>query len=475
MQVILAKMIFGYLTLFKARKPRSEKKGYNLFNLSVPIQVSLLAISLSACLPFAKDRPPVLRTDTPSNAVPIPVLLESSSPLVQALFEAPAVNRAFAAAVAANAQVAIATTAQFSKVDFSGSTGLTGENNRSTAGTAAATITANRLLYDNGQTDRSILLSELAAESASLQAEVIVDETLQEILQAYGRRTSAKEKVRIIDYHLGLYNAREDLVKSAVQAGVISNSDYFELRSLKNTTLSERAQSELGIQRSESFLKNTLGARYLAAMAELAKRYSQLKTPKFSTETSVQKELIDLRVAQLGTQIEIQEARNTPTAQLQASMINPQNRGADTTVFAGITIKLPIKDGGEAAARIEALSKELAVRAKDLEILNQNMTLAKKSWENFKSYHQIQKKLLLERKSISSERIGELELLLKAGRSDIKELAKEILAGAQNEIALVQLKSEYLSQSLTATAVTNQTCELFTLCSLINDGMPENQ
>lgn len=103
------------------------------------------------------------------------------------------------------------------------------------------------------------------------------------------------------------------------------------------------------------------------------------------------------------------------------------------------------------------------------------MTLAKKSWENFKSYHQIQKKLLLEQKSISSERIAESELLLSAGRSSIKELAKEILVSAQTEIALIQLKSEYLSQSLTATAVTSQTCELFYLCELIQIGTAENQ
>ena len=473
--MILAKKIFGYLTLFKPRTPRSESKVYNPFNLAVPIQVSLLAVSLSACLPLAKDKLPVLRTIKPSNAVPIIVLPESSSPLVQALFEAPAVDRSFAAAVAVKAQVAIATTAKSSKVDFSGSTGLTGENNRSTAGTAAATITANRLLYDNGQTDRSILLRELTAQSASLEAEVVLDETLQEIIQAFGRRTSAKETIRIIDYHLGLYNAREDLVKSAVQAGVLSNSDYLELRSLKNTTLSERAQSELSIQRSESFLKNTLGAKYTATMAELGERHGQLKAPKFSMETSVQKELIDIRAAQLGTQIEIQKARNKPTAQFQTSMTNPQNRGADTTVFAGITIKLPIKDGGEAAARIDALSEELMVLDRDMEILNQNIMLAKKSWENFKSYHQIQEKLLLERKSISSERLAELGLLLKAGRSDIKELAKEILAGAQNEIALLQLKSEYLSQSLTATSVTNRTCGLLSLCSLIEKDLPENQ
>ena len=125
-------------------------------------------------------------------------------------------------------------------------------------------------------------------------------------------------------------------------------------------------------------------------------------------ETSPQKKLIDLRMAQLGTEIEIQEARNSVTAQWQTSVTSPQTRGADTTVFAGITIGLPLKDGGEAAARIAALSEELTVTEKDFDILNQNTVLAKQSWNNFLNFHKVQKQLLLERKSISEERISEL-------------------------------------------------------------------
>ena len=439
-----------------------------------PIQISLMAIALSACLPMPKEKSRVSLTDTPSsNAMPISLLPQSSSPLVQALFEAPTVARSLSAAIAAKAQVRIITTEKSSKVDLSGSTGLTGENNRSTKGAAAATVQAYKLLYDNGQTDRSILLRELAAQSASRDAEIVLDETLQKVVEAYSTRSAAKETVKIIDYYLGLYNAREDLVKSAVKAGVLSNSDYLELRSLKNETLSERAQSQLGIERSESLLKNTLGPRYKAALSELNKIYGALKPPEFLVETSPQKKLIDLRMAQLGTEIEIQEARNSVTAQWQTSVTSPQTRGADTTVFAGIMIGLPLKDGGEAAARIAALSEELTVTEKDFDILNQNTVLAKQSWNNFLSFHKVQKQLLLERKSISEERISELELLLKAGRSDISELAKEILAGAQTEIALIQLKSEYLSQSLTAAAVTGQTCKLFTLCAQISSGLPE--
>ena len=129
----------------------------------VPIQISLMSLALSACLPMSEEKLSVSLTDTPSsNAMPISIIPQNSSPLVQALFEAPTVARSFSAAIAAKAQVRIVTTEKSSKVDLSGSTGLTGENNHSTKGAAAATVKAYKLLYDNGQTDRSILLSELA-------------------------------------------------------------------------------------------------------------------------------------------------------------------------------------------------------------------------------------------------------------------------------------------------------------------------
>ena len=83
-----------------------------------PIQISLMAIALSACLPMPKEKSRVSLTDTPSsNAMPISLLPQSSSPLVQALFEAPTVARSLSAAIAAKAQVRIVTTEKSSKVE----------------------------------------------------------------------------------------------------------------------------------------------------------------------------------------------------------------------------------------------------------------------------------------------------------------------------------------------------------------------
>jgi outer membrane protein TolC len=437
----------------------------NFLNVS---KLLLATITLSGCVQIFDTPPP--------SALLAPVLNSSSkasttrntTPLAQAIFDTPTVARSFAVARAAGAQVLVVTTDKVSKIDVSGSTGF------SVKSAAAATVTAYKMLWDNGQTDRSILLSELAAQAAALEAQIIVDETLQKIIEAYNTKTSSDEKIKIINYYLGLYNEREDLVETAVQAGVLSNSDYLELRALKNGTLSEKSQSVLIGNKADAFLKTTLGLKYSQVMSDLDVRHSTLKLPDFSISKSLKQKLIDLQLAQVGLKIKIQKTRNKPTFRLQMSLTSPQKRGADETVFAGISGSLPIKDGGEAAAIIEVLSKEQEVTNLDAKIFVTQITLEKQNWSDFLNFYKVQKDLLEQRKEISEQRIVELELRLKTGRSDVIELAKEILASASTEVALVQLEAEYLSQSLTSAATTGQTCGLLSLCKSINKNIPVN-
>ena len=66
---------------------------------------------------------------------------------------------------------------------------------------------------------------------------------------------------------------REKLVQTAVKAGVLSNSDYLELQSLKNEVLSEQAQSVFQSNSSSSYLKTSLSHNYTQALAELEENF----------------------------------------------------------------------------------------------------------------------------------------------------------------------------------------------------------
>ena len=394
--------------------------------------------------------------------------VKSSSSLVQAVFANPEIARSFAEIEAVKSQVLILNVNKASKIDLSGSTGLTSSNNLNAVGGAVATIKAHRLLFDNGQTDRSILLSKLQAQSKTQAALITIDEKLQKILTVYIEQTTSKEVVKIIDYYLDLYNEQENLILSAVQVGVLSKSDYLEIKSLKNDTLSERARAELSISKADSFLEKTLGPNSDIALSDLSRRYENWQRPILDISSSPQKNLIDLQISRFNVEIETQKERSKPISRWEASISSPKQNSSDTTLFAGITVSLPIKDGGDALARIEAFSRELVVAKLSLEVLTNSVALSKNSLVSFQNYYKKQKEILIERKAISAERIVDLELRLKAGRSNVNELTKEILAGANIEISLAQLDAEYSLLSVQTAAVVSQTCGILMLCELIN-------
>ena len=394
--------------------------------------------------------------------------VKSSSSLVQAVFANPEIARSFAEIEAAKSQVLILNVNKASKIDLSGSTGLTSSNNLNAVGGAVATIKAHRLLFDNGQTDRSILLSKLQAQSKTQAALITIDEKLQKILTVYIEQTTSKEVIKIIDYYLDLYNEQENLILSAVQVGVLSKSDYLEIKSLKNDTLSQRARAELSMSKADSFFKKILGTNSDIALSDLSRRHENWQRPILDILSSPQKNLIDLQISRLNVEIEIQRERSKPISRWEASISSPKTNSSDTTLFAGVTVSLPIKDGGDALARIEVFSRELVVAELGLEVLTNSVALSKNSLVSFANYYQKQKNLLIERKAISAERIFDLELRLKAGRSNVNELTKEILAGANIEISLAQLDAEYSLLSVQAAAVVSQTCGILMLCELIN-------
>ena len=415
---------------------------------------------------------PVLNQEiklAPSNSV---------SALIQAVIEAPSAARSLATAQAAYAQVLVTKTQKSSKIDITGATGLNADpwplSGNSILPAASASITARQLLSDNGQTDRSISLSLLGADAALLEVEVAVDQTLKALVDANDLKVASEKTITIIDYYLNLYNAREELVMAAVEAGVLSKSDELELRSLRNDTLSDRTNAVLAVNTADAFLKTTLKLHYQAAMSDLVVIHDIGSSPVFSLKNSPKKKLIDIKSERLKLEIEIQRSRNKPTTNWRTSLSSPTSRGASTNLYGGVIIAFPVADGGDAAAQIEALSRELEVTKFDQQALTQEIALAEKNWTEFLKYYFLQNELLKERVEISEQSLEELELKLSAGRADVSRLAREILSKAKAEIALVQLKARYLREKVNAESTTGQTCSLFSLCSKIQNSLPAN-
>ena len=416
---------------------------------------------------------PTVEPFQPSSALTYnkPLALKTnSSALVQAIVSNPAVSRALTSAAVAKERVAISQTQKKMTMSASGSSGFEADTDDGSEGVLIVGVTAQKLLSDNGKTDRVIYLSGLLAETARLESQIAFDQALQQILDAYIAENTALEVDRIITYYVALFNEREDLVQTAVDAGVLSNSDYLELQSLKNEILSEQAQSVFQSNTSASFLRTSLGSNYDAAVAELVNRYTATSGSKLSTENSNQITLLGLKKSQIQTEIELQKLSNTLTTNWQSTVSSPKSRGAGSTLFAGITMSLPINDGGRSLATIAALQKEFEVNALEVSTYEQEVTLAQQGLDNFFVYYEDQKILLNERKRIAEDRVVELELKLKTGRAGVSALAKEFLALARTEMAIERLDFDRKSQTLSALSVTGQTCELVRLCDAIGNG-----
>jgi len=441
--------------------------------ISLKLKTSFIFLACFALVGCMGNNNPKVEPFQPSSALTYnkPLALKTnSSALVQATVSKPAVSRALTSAAVAKKRVAITRTQKEITVSASGSSGFKTDTDDGSEGVLIVGVTAQKLLNDNGQTDRSIYLSELLAETARLESQIAFDQALNQILDAYISQSSALEVDRIITYYVTLFNEREDLVQTAVNAGVLSNSDYLELESLKNEILSAQAQSVFQSNTSASFLITSLGAQYDAAMAEIAKRYTATSDSKLSTKNSNQVKLLALKKSQIQTEIELQKLSNTLTTNWQSTVSSPKSRGAGSTLFAGITMGLPINDGGKSAATIAALQKEFEVNGLEVSAYEQEVTLAQQGLDNFFAYYEKQKILLNERQRIAKDRIVELELKLKTGRADVSALAKEFLALARTEIAIERLNFDRKTKTLSALSVTGQTCELVRLCDAIGTG-----
>jgi hypothetical protein len=445
----------------------------NYLITSLKLKTSFIFLACVALVGCIGNNNPTVEPFQPSSVLTYdqPMALEAnSSALVQAIVSKPSVSQALTSAAVAKERVAISQTQKEITVSASGSSGFVTDTDVGSEGVLIVGVTAQKLLNDYGQTDRSIYLSELLAETSRLESQIAFDQALQQILDAYITQSTALEVDRIITYYVALFNEREDLVQTAVDAGVLSNSDYLELQSLKNEILSEQAQSVFQSNTSASFLRNSLGSNYDAAVAEIVKRYTPTSGSKLSTKNSNQVTLLELKTSKVQTEIELQKLSKTLTTNWQSTVSSPKSRGAGSTLFAGITMNFPIKDGGRSVATITALQKELEVTALEVATYEQEVTLAQQGLDNFFAYYEKQNALLSERKRIADDRIVELELKLKTGRADVSALAKEFLSLARTEIAIERLDFDRKTKTLFALSVTGQTCELVRLCNAIGTG-----
>ena len=167
-------------------------------------------------------------------------------------------------------------------------------------------------------------------------------------------------------------------------------------------------------------------------------------------------------------EIAIKEQSLKPISKLSASITSPQEKDKDKTLFAGVTVEFPIKDGGKSAIEIEILEQQKAVLKSEIQETENKIEIIEENWNSFKVFYNDEKKLIEDRITISKKRLKELDILQRQGRVNAGIYVKEVLKLANTEVDLINLDAEYFSNLLSRMEAASSVCIVLNICNDLN-------
>ena len=145
---------------------------------------------------------------------------------------------------------------------------------------------AERVLTDNQRLENSQKLAQLDEEGKKIDLVLDFNRKLKQVLNAYNTKQTAQETQKVLSKYLSIYEGKASLIERAVSIGAISNSDFLEIKGIRNEAMSKLSKARLLERQSESKIKQNLGKFYLGAVEEIDKRnYSWIKAPQAKKQT----------------------------------------------------------------------------------------------------------------------------------------------------------------------------------------------
>ena len=328
---------------------------------------------------------------------------------------------------------------------------------------AQATASLSKFIFDYGQTDRQLKLAALETKASIITAHTALNQELIQLLGNFVVWDGAKASLKIIENYLSEYRDRELKIRTAFLSGMLSRADVLEIETAKNRINTQYEQIRLSKTQSERFLKTYLGNRYKSVIEEVSYRWAPNYELSYA-KTNLNLDLIAVRKSVTETEIELAENSNKYRINANLSLNSPRPGTDSFSTFAGFSLVKPVLDGGQSLATIDKKNADLAVLRQEVQAAKLERELLLTSWENYKSFHQLNGRFLEERKEISANKITELERRFSAGQSDIVSLANAILASAEAEVAIVQHTTELRQKKLETASGLTQPCALIKVC-----------
>ena len=265
-----------------------------------------------------------------------------------------------------------------------------------------ATLSLMQPIYAGGRIVAGNKLAKVGIKAAELKHEVKLREKREEIEKLYWEIVALEEKRHTIKHLEELLDVLYKDVNSALDAGVITESDLMLVKMKQNELKSGKIQLEGGIRLLKMNLFNTIGQQYslVKGLADPSKphfdsivltdRLSSLLPPTeyyipeedFAagvTET----ELLDAMVQAKKLEKKLALGEYLPAAGIGMSYGYSTFASSNHNVIGLATISIPISNWGKGSLKLKRLDNEIQKAANEKEFLTSQLLLqARQLWLN---------------------------------------------------------------------------------------------
>lgn len=265
-----------------------------------------------------------------------------------------------------------------------------------------ATISLMQPLYAGGRINTGNKLAKVGIKAAELKHEVKLREKVEEIEKSYWEIVALEEKRHTIKHLEELLDVLEIDVTTAIDAGVVTESDLMLVKMKKNELKSGKIQLDGGIRLLKMNLFNAIGQGYSLVngisdpsrphidMIVLSDRLASLLPPsdyyipeeEFAagvTET----ELLDVMVEAKKLEKKLALGEYLPSAGIGISYGYSSFMNTNTNAIGLATISVPISNWGKGSMKLKRLNNEIQKAVNEKEYLTSQLLLqARQLWLN---------------------------------------------------------------------------------------------
>ena len=265
-----------------------------------------------------------------------------------------------------------------------------------------ATLSLMQPIYAGGRIITGNKLAKVGVKAAELKHDMNLREKREEIEKMYWEIVALEEKRHTLDHLEELLDILHRDVTSAIDAGVITDSDMMLVKMKQNELKSGKIQLEGGIKLLKMNLFNTIGQGYslLGAVADslkphidkiiLTDRLSSLLPPSdyYIPEEELaagvtETELLEVMVEAKKLEKKLALGEYLPSAGVGVSYGHSSFMSANTNAIGLATVSIPISNWGKGSMRLKRLDNEIKKAVNEKEYLTSQLVLqARQLWLN---------------------------------------------------------------------------------------------